>query len=177
MAADQLLLFCRILIALVFALSLVGKIRNVGAFQESIADFELLPAQASRAAAWIFLVGEALVVVLLLIGGVALAAGFGLAILLLAVFSTALLLILRRKRQVVCNCFGRADQQITAYDVVRNGLLIAGCLAGLFALQSAGGGVSAAELIVVGLMAAAGSALVTNLADIAETLRQPIQIK
>lgn len=177
MVADQLLVFCRILIALVFILSLVGKLRNVAAFQEAITDFELLPERAVKVATWAFLAGEALVIVLLVVGGGGLLAGFGLAIVLLALFSMALLLVLRRKLKVVCNCFGQSEQHISGYDVARNALLIVSCLGGLFALRSAGASLSAGELALLGLMAAAATILITNLADIAETVRQPVQIK
>lgn len=177
MVGPLVVLFCRMLLALVFTISLIGKLRDRAAFEEAIVEFQLLPPGAAILAARVFLASEALVVVLLALGGAALPAGFGLALLLLAIFSTALLLVLRRKLAVVCNCFGRTEQHISRYDLVRNALLAACGLLGLGALGGAGYPFSSQELVVIGLMAAAGAAIITNLADVVETLRQPIRIR
>ena len=82
-----LLTFCRLVIGLTFALSFVGKMRDVGQFAETIGRFELLPRWWTKTAALLFLGGEAAVVILLIAGGPLLALAFGLATLLLTLAS------------------------------------------------------------------------------------------
>ncbi|MBV9791119.1 MAG: hypothetical protein JOZ51_23185 [Chloroflexi bacterium] len=176
MFATHLLLFCRIALALIFAVSALGKARDVAAFREAIADFKLLPAGLVSAAAWGFLVGEVAVVLLMLAGGALLGLGFVLAIVLLALFAVALLLVLQRRIKVTCNCFGRSEQHVSPYDVLRNLLLIGCSLLGLALVAETGATINSAEVVLIALMAAAFTLCVTNLADIAETLRQPFHI-
>lgn len=167
------LMFCRVVIAAVFVLSAGGKALDVPAFQESVEDFRLMPKALARVAAWFFLVSEIAVVIAMAIGGRALMAGFVLAAGLLVLFSTALAVALRRKAAISCNCFGRDERRISPYDMARNALLTACSLAGVWTLTASTQSLSGSELALVILMAACFVALVTNLRDVAETLRQP----
>src|SRR2546423_750268 len=92
MIATYLLAFCRIATGLIFLTSFLGKVRELEGFRQAVADFRLLPKDMSKGAAFLFLGGELLVVVCLLVGGVLLLPGFVLAILLLCVFSAAIAL-------------------------------------------------------------------------------------
>jgi uncharacterized membrane protein YphA (DoxX/SURF4 family) len=87
MMLPYLLTFCRLVIGLTFALSFVGKVRDVGQFAATIGRFELLPRRWHKTAAWLFLGGEAAVILLLIAGGPLLALAFGLATLLLTLAS------------------------------------------------------------------------------------------
>ena len=49
-----ILLFSRLAIGMVFALSLGAKVRNFAAFQEAVIDFQLLTKLWSKVAIWIF---------------------------------------------------------------------------------------------------------------------------
>jgi len=80
---------------------------------------------------------------------------------------------LMRKRRVVCNCFGHSERRISPYDVLRNILLTACSLSGIWALVEPQQGLPATDTMLMGLMAACCVALVTNIADVVETLRQP----
>lgn len=122
--------FCRIAIGIVFLLSFGSKIRNTAQFQRSIAGFRLLSRKLSDVAAILSLGGELAVVLCLLIGGELLLPGFGLAVLLLLVFSIALISVLVRKLSISCNCFGASEEPVVVADVWRNVGLIACAVAG-----------------------------------------------
>jgi peroxiredoxin len=125
MMLPYLLTFCRLVIGLVFAISFVGKARDIGQFAKTIGRFELLPRRWNKTAAWIFLGGEAAVVVLLIVGGPLLPLAFALAGLLLLLFTLALLSALRRNIETSCNCFGASEKLLTYYDVGRNAVFMA----------------------------------------------------
>ena len=118
------------MIGLVFVISFVGKVRDVGQFAATIGRFDLLSHRWHKTAAWLFLGGEAAVIVLLIIGGRLLPLAFGLATLLLFVFTLALLSALRRGIETSCNCFGASEKPLTYYDVGRNAGFIACSLLG-----------------------------------------------
>jgi uncharacterized membrane protein YphA (DoxX/SURF4 family) len=171
-----ILTFFRMTIALVFALSASGKARNIRAFQEAVFDFRLLPPRWSKAAAWVFLFLEFATVLLIVVGGSFLLAGFALAAGLLMVFSLALLVALRRNPRIVCNCFGRTERRISSYDVARNALLLLCALGGVWVLTLNGESLqtlSGVSIVATGLMVACFTVLVTNLRDVVETLRKP----
>ncbi|MEM8531857.1 MAG: MauE/DoxX family redox-associated membrane protein [Chloroflexota bacterium] len=119
--SPYMLVFCQVVVGCVFALSVLGKVRDMSAFEESIQGFQLLPEPAIKPSAITFVVSEMIVVVLLLVGGVALPVGFVLAVVLLALFSGALFSVLQRKLDVSCGCFGASEQRVSYYDIVRNG--------------------------------------------------------
>ncbi len=176
MLTGYVLLFCRIVIALVFIFSATGKLRDVAAFQAAVSDFQILPAKWNKAAAWLFLGAEILVVGLMLLGGNGLLIGFFLAAALLAVFSYALLNALQRKKALICNCFGATEQRISPYDVARNIALIACSLLGIWTVVRSFQYSFSVESIVVGLMAVSFTLIVTNLAGTVATLRQPVDV-
>jgi hypothetical protein len=124
--------FCRSAVALIFIFSFLGKVRNVAEFQQTIANFALLPAPFTRPTAWLFLVAEALVVVLILLGGPFLLPGYLLATALLFVFSLAMASVLIRHISTTCSCFGPSNKPISTIDLVRNGGLIACTVIGCF---------------------------------------------
>lgn len=121
-----LLAFCRITIGLIFAYSFLMKIRDVNQFAQTIANFKLVPLRWGRPLALLFLSGEAAVVVLLVIGEQLLSLAFGLALILLAVFTAVLVSVLVRDIQTTCNCFGNSQKIVTYTDVWRNAGFI-GC--------------------------------------------------
>jgi hypothetical protein len=130
MMLPYLLIFCRLVIGLVFAISFVGKARDTGQFAKTIGRFELLPRRWHKTAALLFLGGETAVVILLIAGGPLLPLAFALAGLLLLLFTLALLSALRRNIETSCHCFGSSDKPLTYYDVGRNAGFIACSLLG-----------------------------------------------
>lgn len=167
------LTFCRVTVALAFALSAGGKALDIRAFQEAVTDFRLLRAGWSKAAAWVVLTAELAVVLLLAVGGTSLLVGFLLAAALLVIFSTALAVALGRNTKMTCNCFGRTERRISRYDIVRNALLLLCSLAGVWALANPHEGLAGPDFALVTFMATCFLALATNVGDVAETLRRP----
>lgn len=178
MLASFSLLFCRLTLLAVFAWAIVGKALDVTAFREAVVDFRVLPSSWSRAIAWVFL-GAEIIVVLCLLSGLAplLLVGFLLAASLLLAFSIALSTTLLRRMRVVCNCFGRTVRYVSPYDVLRNGLLLLCALAGLWLLRLPMPPTSGADFVLIGLIAICAGIVISNLADIIETLRKPLILK
>jgi hypothetical protein len=176
MFAAFALMFCRITITLVFALSASGKALDISSFQESISNFRLLPPGWSKAVAWTLLLAESTVVALMMIGGSMLTIGFSMAAGLLVAFSAALVVALRRNVVTTCNCFGRTEQRVTPYDVARNVLLILCSLTGIWALVEPPQSFSGADIVLVSFMAGCFVALLTNLRNVVETLRRPFSV-
>lgn len=127
-----ILAFCRVTIGLVFAWSFVGKIQNIASFVQTINRFNLLPKALHWPVAVMFLGGELAVLGAMILGGNLLLWGFLLAGLLLIIFSVALIVVLIRKIQTPCNCFGSSQKPASIFDIVRNAALI------LFSLGSYG---------------------------------------
>ena len=168
-----LLTFCRLVIGLTFALSFVGKMRDVGQFAATIGRFDLLPRRWSKAAALLFLGGEAAVVILIIAGSPLLPLAFGLAILLLLIFSLALLSALRRGIETPCNCFGAGNKPLTYYDMGRNAGFILLAAAGLGMAGATGAVPTLAfiEHLFIFIIAAVFVLLWTNLSEIAALLQ------
>jgi hypothetical protein len=174
MGAAFVLIFCRWLIGLAFAASATGKARALGSFRSTIIEFGVLPARLAPAAAVATITAEGLVVVLVAAGGVLSAAGFALALGLLAVFSAILGAALRKHANVSCNCFGPSERRVSWYDMARNGLLGLCCAGGLGVWAgSAGGHQSPALIVVLGLAAAGFLVIAANLDDFIEIARKP----
>jgi hypothetical protein len=168
-----MLLFSRITLALVFALSCIGKVRNIAAFQDAIEDFQLLPPAWSKALSRIFPTMEFACVLLIVIGGYEIIIGFLLAALLLMIFSGALVMVLQRKKNVQCNCFGLTEQHVSPYDVVRNLLFIVCSLLGIWAFYAPQQSFPWSAIVLIGCLSACFVILATNLSDIIETLKKP----
>ena len=164
------LLFCQLAIGILFAMSAFGKIKNPRAFSAAIADFQILPSGWVKLASKLFLIGEITVIIFIVVGGSLLTVGFLLSIVLLVVFSVALIIVLIRKVKISCNCFGRKEQPISTYDVVRN-ISFAVCSGlGLILIQTNTDiqSVSILDLILLGLMAVTLVSISVNLVDIAQ---------
>src|SRR6185436_7717970 len=106
MLTTYLLIFCRATLGLLFALSFSGKAPNLPPFERTISNFGIFPARFNRLAAFAFLMGELSVILLMALGGPWLGVGFGLAALLLIIFSLALGSALARRLQVLGNRWG-----------------------------------------------------------------------
>ncbi len=123
--------FTRIVIGLIFAISAYGKIQDVSSFTDAITRFKFFPRQFSPALAYLFLSGEILVVLLMLIGGFFRLYGYLLSFLMYLVFSIALSSVVIRKIDTSCNCFGPSEKPVTSFHIVR--------AAGLMALSAISG--------------------------------------
>jgi hypothetical protein len=160
---------CRLLIAVVFAGALAGKVTSRAAFTAFVAslrDMQVVPPRLTRAAARASVTTEALITVLMLVpvrlAGVL---GFLLSAGLLVVFAAAIAQSLRQGNRAPCRCFGASSTPLGRRHIVRNAALIAVSLLGL-GVALAGGPVD----VVAGLVAAAAGlfvgAVVMRLDDI-----------
>lgn len=126
------LIFCRVVIGLVFLIAGVSKAAHLPQFKQTIASFRILPRHLSSIAALLFLAGEFGVVALIIAGGRFLLPGFILAIMLLTIFCGALASVLIRKLHASCNCFGPSEKPVTVSDLWRNfgfiGCALFGCV-------------------------------------------------
>jgi hypothetical protein len=111
------------LLAVVFAVSAIAKIRDSQAFRRYVAALRL-PVRLSTVAT---VAGELVVAVLLLVPATA-PVGFGLALVMLGFFSLALGRGRRLDVQVPCGCFGRSSGR---GGLARNGVLAVVAAAGL----------------------------------------------
>jgi peroxiredoxin len=167
MLPAYLLAFCRIALGLTFALSFVGKVRDVGQFTGTMRKFDLLPAGWAGPAAVLFLGGEAAVIVLLILGGRLLPLAFALAGLLLILFTLALVSALRRNIEMSCNCFGASEKPLTYHDVWRNVGFMACSVLGWWLVPQVGGSPAAKNWLALAWQGVAtigdGNGLVTLL--------------
>lgn len=175
-----IVMFCRVTTILIFGMSFIGKLSNIPSFQEAVTNFGILSPKLSRSAAWIFLAGEFVVIVLAIRGENALFAGFVLAAFLLTIFSIALGIALIRRLQVPCNCFGRTEKPISPYDLVRNGSFIVCNLLGASVFWTTNEHLAAldtANVILTGLMGAVFVMILTNLSEIIQLYNQPATLR
>ncbi|SCL71060.1 Methylamine utilisation protein MauE [Micromonospora citrea] len=105
--------FSQCLLALVFLASAAGKLRGRPAFRafaDSLRTMDLLPARMVVPVAGAVVAAEAVVPLLLapLPGAALTTVGFALAAALLAAFTVAVAVVLRRGTQASCRCFGEA---------------------------------------------------------------------
>lgn len=122
--------WCQIVLVLLFSAALTQKLRDRRAFEQSVAGFAIVPTTWVVPLTRLFLGGEALVVVFLLLGllggGWPRITGLLLAAFLLLVFSGALLSVLMRGLAIPCSCFGaRQEHPVSPLDLVRNAGLLA----------------------------------------------------
>ena len=170
-----LLAFCRVALGLVFLVSSLSKVRDLAQFQHTIRAFHLLPPALSGIAAILFLGGEAMVVVLLIIGGPLLLPGFVLGGSLLLVFSLALVSVLVRKIQTPCHCFGTRTKVTSPVDVWRNSAFILCALGGcvtLIGIKLSSLSLSLFEWVLTGLGALVFVVIWIELGEIVQLFRQ-----
>lgn len=127
---SYVLAFCRVAIGLVFLFSGVGKLRDLPQFQQTIANFRLLPAPMSYPTSLLFVGAEVAVVLLVALGGRFLLPGFLLALVLLLIFGAALISVLVRQIQTPCNCFGSNEKSVTQADIWRDAAFVLCALGG-----------------------------------------------
>lgn len=167
--------FCQAIVSLAFAISFAGKALHMPEFTHAVTTFAILPAWASKPAAYLLLTAEFATALLVIAGGPLLNAGLVMATALLLVFSFALLSVLRRNMRISCNCFGPSHIPVSRYDVWRNAGLIVICLAGLAATSLANNpqrSLDFAGWSIAALAASVTLLLLVRLGDIAQLFRQ-----
>ncbi|WP_232665273.1 MauE/DoxX family redox-associated membrane protein [Pseudonocardia sp. TRM90224] len=162
---------CSWLLAAVFAVSSVGKLRSGAAlrsFTRSVKDMDVLPAGAVGAVGVAVPVLEAVAAVALVVPATAVA-GAVLALGLLAAFTVGVAAVLRRGTAASCLCFGVTERPFGPRHLVRNGFLIAVALLAAVASAVGGGAVEAAGVLLavgVGLIVAVLIVMFDELVDL-----------
>jgi hypothetical protein len=127
---------CRVLIGLLFFTSVVGKAATRSRFNRFRADLRamrVVPARLAGPVAAAVCAGEAAVVPLLIFHATA-AAGLLFAAGLLTAFGVAIAVLVSRRTDAYCRCFGFGAQRFGVRHLVRNAALTAACVAGVVAL-------------------------------------------
>ena len=154
------------LLAAVFAVSAVAKVRDGSAFRRFVTALAL-PVRLST----VGVVTAELVVAGLLIVPATAPAGFAVALVLLAVFSAALGIGLRRDIPLSCGCFGSSSTPAGRAELVRNGVLAVVAVAGL-----AGSAVAAplpfdSGFVATGALGLAAAIVIVRFDDLRKGLR------
>jgi hypothetical protein len=168
------MLGCRCLVGLVFAVAAFSKLRSRSAyhaFAAWLAGLPVLPPRGRKVAAPVIATAEAVTVVLLALPTTVLA-GFLAAAAVLAVFAAGTLLAVRRGASEPCLCFGASAAPLGIRHVVRNTMLCAAAVTGAAGFTS--GPVPRPGGIVLSLAAGAIAAVfVVFLDDIAAVFGDP----
>jgi methylamine utilization protein MauE len=158
-----LALAARVLLGVVFLISVGSKLRGPAAFAASVAALRVVPAGWVRAVAVLVVTGEAATVVLL--ATPAALFGFATAVLLLVAFSVAIGATIRRGTRTTCRCFGTSAVPLGPLHLVRNAALVAVAAGGAVATVS-GGAPAAGGLVVAAAAGLLAGGLVTVIDDI-----------
>jgi hypothetical protein len=124
-AGDYLSELCRFYVFATLAIAALGKSVATGPFVASTADLLGLSRRTARFVALSVIAAEAVIAILLLLGGDPARAGMAAALLLFLAFTSALAAALLQRRTVRCNCFGARGHTVSIHDLVRNSTLIA----------------------------------------------------
>jgi hypothetical protein len=131
---------CRVLIGVVLAVAVAGKIRRAAAFSEfvgSVRRMGVLPPVLAAPAAIAVVAAELAIVLALAVpareSGVL---GFGLATGLLAALTIGIVMSLAGGNREPCRCFGRSETPLSARHVGRDVALVAVALLGLLSSLS-----------------------------------------
>lgn len=126
-----MVLAARVAIALLFASSLLHKLRHLGEFRQNVADYRLLPARLAFTAALLLLCAEMATLFSLVVPGMT-GQGALMAAGLLMLYALAMAINLARgRRSIDCGCAGpQLKQPISEWLLLRNALLIGLALIG-----------------------------------------------
>ncbi|WP_214408627.1 MauE/DoxX family redox-associated membrane protein [Sphaerisporangium fuscum] len=155
---------CACLVALVFAITAVSKLRDFEGFRRSLPQLVPVRRPLLRPIAVAVVATEALIPILIAVPPLT-PYGLALAGALLVAFTAAIALALRRGQRAPCRCFGASAAPLGARHLVRNALLIV--VAALGALLPAGVPVLAgtALAVVAGLI---GAMIIASFDDIVD---------
>lgn len=173
---DALLIVARLLLAAVFAVAAVGKLRDVAGTRRALAGFRV-PARLRSPLSLGLPLLELAIAALLVPAPTARIGALAAAVLLLA-FTVALISVLVRGEEVECNCLGSVSRRpVSALTVARNVALSA--VAGFVALAGPGASavswldaLSTTEAVGLGIAAALAVACAVNFAFSWQLLKQ-----
>lgn len=171
----QLLAAATIVVWLVFAVAVVGKVRGrsrLREFRRSLVATGLVPRRWATPAAAAVLAAETVTLVLILVP-VTRPVGFASAVVVMAGFATGVWLVVRRGVRADCRCFGAAGGPLSGVHLWRNLTLLGVSLAGLVASLSGATPVDprAPVLLPVAVAAVVVAVLLIRAEDVAALVR------
>ncbi|MEV4166997.1 MauE/DoxX family redox-associated membrane protein [Nonomuraea dietziae] len=164
MRVEYVRIGCACLVALVFAVTAVSKVRDFDAFRRSLPALVPVPHRAVRPLAVAVVLLEALVPVLVLVPATT-SYGLGLAGLMLVAFTVAIAVALARGQHAPCRCFGASATPLGARHLVRNSLLVIAAALGVLlpdGLPALGG------MALAGVAGAIGAILIVTFDDVVD---------
>lgn len=172
---SQLLVATTIVVWLVFAGAVVGKLRSrarLREFRQSLVATGLVPRRWATGAATTVLAAETATLALLLLPGTT-PVGFALATVVMAGFSTGVWLVVRRGVRADCRCFGGAGGPLNRLHLGRNLALLGVSLTGLVASLNtlAPTDLRSPALLPVAVAAAVVAVLLIRVEDVAALAR------
>lgn len=168
MVLPYLLTFCRMAIGMLFAYSSITKVGDLPRFSQAITRLNLLPHSLSKSTAVLLLGYELLIVLLLIAGEPFIGVAFGGAMVLLLLFTIAILLSLAKGLNTSCHCFGKDNKPISHYDVARNLGLLSIATVGLWMshLSKSMSSLTIIETLLISIVASIFMLIWLNLRDI-----------
>jgi hypothetical protein len=118
---------CQLALGSVFLAAAVPKLRHPRHFRDAVLGYELVPARAAWGVACGVLAIE-LLLGLSLLSGWMLAYSLACGTALVAAFAVGTWVNLHRGREVLCGCFGNAEERVSRRSLVRLGVLAAGLI-------------------------------------------------
>jgi hypothetical protein len=115
---------CRLFILVAMAMAVLGKAKSADSFRETVAAMSGLSERKAGLAAGAVIAAEAVILAALLVTP---RAGMAAAMILFALFWAMILIVLLRRRAVICNCFGGGSRPISRLDLLRNLAMIGAC--------------------------------------------------
>jgi hypothetical protein len=120
-----LFLTLKFIILIVFAGSVFSKFRDFSGFVQTIKLFDIVAIKYNKALAILLMALELFIPVCLIINyPLLLIIGFSLSLLLLIIFTFAIIKVLSTNKSISCNCFGSTDTKITFFTLIRNFILL-----------------------------------------------------
>lgn len=168
-----LIIGIRCLIGIVFAASFLGKVAGTRAFREfsaSLMSMGVLNGEVARMAAFAVVAAELLISASMTSPNPSVAlAGFALGILLMVVFSGAIVLVIRRGTKAICRCFATSTAPLSTRHVIRNGALAILMLVGFIISLRGAGATSRTSIgvsVVVGLLCGGVVTILDSIIDL-----------
>ena len=160
----------RTLLATVFAVAFISKVRSRAAFAEfarTLGDFGWLAGRRRSAVTGLVVPAAEAALVVLLAVPVTAFAGFAAAIGVLSAFTGAAAREVAAGRLVRCRCFGGGAARIGPTQLARNGVLLGCAVAGLVLALTSGGGATAWLLVLTVGGALLAAAFIVHWDDLA----------
>lgn len=162
------LMLMRLIIGLMFLVSVVNKLAHLDDFEATMSSFDILPQRFNRVGMLLVVSGEGSVVCLLVLGGTGLILGFALALTNLTLFTFAMRSVIQRQLSVACNCFGVSKNLISQATLWRNGVFIACAAIGLLmSVNVPQGSLGVTEFILLGGVASICVLILIHFEDLA----------